>query len=176
MDRMDNCRDGISHILTKDKTGGLFGMEDEIFKNKEDETDKFFETIEEREERLKTISTEVSQARGVEAKMEIMAKQIDLLATSLQFATINLECLTDEVNRLNKKNRKLKKQIKECFDIINGHTEYLGNVPEKLFRMECRIKRLEEQNKDLHEIVSHITLQHDLKEVKLKPPVSSNYP
>ena len=148
MDSTTRAMDGIIHCLTKDKTGGLFDMEDEIFRNKDDDTDRFFETIEEREEKLRTISTEVSQARGVEAKMEIIAKQIDLLATSLQFATINLECLTDEVNRLNKKNRKLKK----------------------------RIEILEEQNKDLHQIVSHITLNHNLKEVKLKPPVSSNYP
>ena len=141
MDGMTHCMDGISHILTKDKTGGLFDMEDEILKNKDDETDKFFETIEEREERLKAISTEVSQARGVEAKMEIMARQIDLLATSLQFATINIENLADEVNRLNKKNRKLKK----------------------------RIDTIEEQNKDLYNMIQNISERVIDLEEKHKP-------
>ena len=147
---MDNCRDGISHILTKDKTGGLFGMEDEIFKNKEDETDKFFETIEEREERLKTISTEVSQARGVEAKMEVMAKQIDLLATSLQFATINLECLTDEINRLNKKNRKLKKKFKKLNSLFGSNDRIINNELTRCFK---NLTELQNRNIDLNEII-----------------------
>ena len=125
------------HCLTKDKVNAYF--------DDDDKEERKMEDVERREEMLDDLSVKVQKAEGVDAKIEVLTSQIEVMSLSLQLAVSNIETLIYAVNSLEKKNKKLKKQLKEALGIIEGHTEYMGTVPEKLFRVESRIKELEEK-------------------------------
>lgn len=92
---------------------------------------------------LEQLSVEVKKADGADAKIEVLMRQVDLLATLHELTNIAIDTLVEEVGRLKKKNKKLNKKIKFYDEILVTHSEL--------------IEKIAEQNKDLHEIFSHIT-------------------